>query len=219
MNMSKTSAEKDLVVMRSAPEAATFRTDIYGWVSRGGIFYGDNEDIARYAGCTHVECNRCGKPVEKRWLACDGCRDLADIEQFEKRDRKDWDGIAMLYSQRTDEYYSDFDAILDAMSDDDETITLADMRLMVCEPCMPLPLNSDFFEDCFAEDHDESDLPKEIWDAMDAFNAVLGAMTPLSWSPGKFALDLNGPVVKAIIGATPTPLAQDAGSLVDGDRG
>ena len=190
------------IVMRDSPEAATYRTDIKGWVSRDGFYYGDgetNEATARYAGCTHVACKRCGKPVEKRWLACDGCRDLMDIERFEKMPRADWDGESMLYSNARDTYYNGLEDALDALEDGQ---TLADLRLVICTPNRGSPLTSDYFEDEWPEDGDDGSLPDEVYAAMDAFNAAIAAMRPLSWSPGKHALDLDGPVVKAIAKAT-----------------
>ncbi len=199
MPASKT--EQKQVVMRDSPEAASYRTDIKGWVSRDGFFYGDgdtNEATARYAGCTHVACNRCGAPVEKRWLACDGCRDLMDLECFEKMPKADWDGESMLYSKARDTYYNGLEDALDAL---EEGQALADLLLVICTPNRGSLLTDEYFADEFPEYGDSSSLPDEVWAAMEAFNAAVQAMRPLSWSPGKFALDLDGPVAKAILKA------------------
>ena len=40
-------------------------------------------------------------------------------------------------------------------------------------------------------DDDEGELPDSLYDAIDAFNAAVEKAGPLSWSPGKFALDLT----------------------------
>lgn len=61
------------VIMRDSPEAASLQT-VSGWVSRHGRFFGSDESIARYDGCTHVACSRCGAATEKRWTACTECR-------------------------------------------------------------------------------------------------------------------------------------------------
>ena len=45
------------IVMRDSPESAQYRTDLKGWVSRDGFYFGDGpqgERTARYAGCTHA---------------------------------------------------------------------------------------------------------------------------------------------------------------------
>ena len=60
--------ETEKIVMYDSPEAATYRTDIKGWVSRDGHFYGDNgpsaEHGARWSGCTHMNC-KCGTSMRK----------------------------------------------------------------------------------------------------------------------------------------------------------
>ena len=38
------------IVVYNSPEAATYRTDIKGWVSRNGLYCGQDEDLARYKG-------------------------------------------------------------------------------------------------------------------------------------------------------------------------
>jgi len=182
------------IIMRDSPEAATYRTDITGWVSRDGFFYGDgdtNKATARYAGCTHVSCSGCGVAVEKRYVRCTACQAVVAAELFAKRPRAAWDGEAMLYSDRTEDYYADLDAVVDAINDMDVPVSLADMRLIICEPNRGDFITDDHFADALPEDDDSSVLPQEVWDAMDAFNKVIAGIRPLSWSPGKFALDLD----------------------------
>ena len=177
-------------VLRDSPEAATYRTDIAGWVSRHGRYYGENESTARWDGCTHVACEKCGTPTEKLWLACEGCRDLSTIDRYAKRPRKAWDGEAMLFSERTGAYYRDMDDVQLEIDCTDEPVTIADMMLVICDPNHGRPLTGDYFEGEFAEDEDESSLPTDVWAAMEAFNEAISEMQPLSWSPGKFAIDL-----------------------------
>lgn len=173
----------ETMVMLDSPEAASLRT-VTGWVSRTGHFYGNNERAARYDGCTHVACNRCGKPVEKRWTACAGCRDLGDAERYEARPRQIWDGQAMLYSEARDEYFSDIDCANDAL---EEGQTLADLCLVICKPNYGRPLDDEYFCDELPEDGEPS---KALQEAMAAFNLALSEEPPMSWSPGKFALEI-----------------------------
>jgi hypothetical protein len=174
------------LILDTDPEAATYRTDIKGWVSRDGIFYGDgpaNERTARYAGCTHRACNRCGKPTEKHWLRCNGCRDLADRERHEAKPTAEWNGSDYLYSEALDEYFPDLDEVDDRL---EEGQTLADLMLVICTPNHVRPLESDY---CCDELADDGDLPSEVEEAMDAFNKAVAGIV-LSWSPGKYALKL-----------------------------
>ena len=87
-------AETKEKVMLDSPEAATFRTDIKGWVSRDGIFYGDKPDserIARWAGCTHRKCEDCGADSPKSYTICEKCRTNKRDGVYAGREDKDWD--------------------------------------------------------------------------------------------------------------------------------
>lgn len=81
-------------------------------------------------------------------------------------------------------YYSDpADAIEDA-----ENEGVGEPMLLICEPEYVRPIENDYFQDQLPEDED--DLPCEIAEAMDAFNAAVSGVI-LSWVPGEFALDLE----------------------------
>ncbi len=184
-------AEKT-IVMRDAPEAATLRA-VTGWVSRNGHFYGNNEDAARYDGCTHVACRHCGKPVEKAWTACRACRDVAEDAKYEAMPRKAWDGVAMLYSQARDEYFADLDGAEDVL---EEGETLDVLQLVICEPNHGRRLEEDYFCDELAED---GEVPDCLIGAIEAFNAAINKAPPLSWSPGKWALDTSALTANTLI--------------------
>ena len=73
-------------ILFDAPDAAHYQTGIKGWVSRQGHYFGDgpqSEDMARYDGCTHVACRKCGAPTKKGWTACNSCREDAEIAENE----------------------------------------------------------------------------------------------------------------------------------------
>lgn len=190
-------AEQEMI-LDTDPRAATYRTDIKGWVSRTGMFYGDgpsNEQTARYAGCTHRACERCGKPCEKHWLKCADCRAILDRERFAKRPQAEWNGSDYLYSEALDEYFPDLSEAEDRL---EEGQTLADLMLVICEPNHVQPLNDDYCCDQMSDDGD--DLPAAVTDAMDAFNKAVAGIV-LSWSPGKFALRLDSASgVKTVVG-------------------
>lgn len=174
------------IVMRDSPEAAQYRTDLKGWVSRDGFYFGDGstgEQTARYAGCTHVPCKRCGTPTPKLYTQCQGCRDLSYIAKYEAMPRAEWDGKALLYSEARDQYYSTPD---DAAEDLEEGQTLADLRLVICTPNYVRQLEPDY---CYDDLPEDGDVPDEVAEAMEAFNEAVAGIV-LSWSPGKTALAL-----------------------------
>jgi hypothetical protein len=178
---------KNIIVMRDAPEAATFRTDLSGWVSRHGRFYGDDssaEDMARYDGCTHVGCKNCGKPCQKSYTACDVCSKRLDQKRFDARPKKEWDGVSMLYSESKEIFYSSPEEAEDDLAEDQ---TLHSLNLRICEP-ERARIDVDDFEDILIEDEDA---PDYLLNAINAFNATMKANPPLSWSPCKYALLLD----------------------------
>ena len=64
--------------------------------------------------------------------------------------------------------------------------TLADLRLVICEPNYVRQLEPDY---CCDELPDDGDVPDEVAEAMEAFNTAVAGIV-LSWSPGKKALAL-----------------------------
>src|SRR5690554_954202 len=115
--------------MYDSNEAAQIKT-VTGWVSRTGQFWGDNEDAARYSGCTHKPCRDCGVPVEKGWLICASCRSKSHREKWENMPFKDWGGEP-LYCMASGEYYWSEDDIEYALDDGRE---VCDLMLVICEP-------------------------------------------------------------------------------------
>ena len=177
------------IVMSDSSDAAQYRTDIKGWVSRCGHYFGDgpnSEEIARRDGCTHTACAQCGIPTRKGHPLCPECRALAWIAQYESMPRAEWDGKAMIYSDAMDKYYNSPN---DAAGDLENGQTLADLRLVICEPNYVRQIERDFCEDEMPED---GELPDEVYEAMEVFNKAVADIV-LSWSPGKFALAVPKP--------------------------
>jgi len=172
------------IVMSDSPDAAQYRTDIKGWVSGRGRYFGDgpnSEEIARRDGCTHTACAQCGRPALKGFSACPDCRELAYIASYDAMPRAEWDGKAMIYSDAKDKYYNSPD---DAEDDLDDGETMTDLRLVICEPNYVRQINQDF---CYDELPEDGDIPDEVAAAIDEFNRAVSGIV-LSWSPGKFAL-------------------------------
>lgn len=169
------------IVMFDSDEAAQPYT-MTGWKSRNGFFY-DNEQVARYDGCTHRKCNECDEPASKGYTVCDKCRARKEVERYNAMPVADWDGKTMLYSDARDEYYGDMDGAEDVL---EEGETIESLRLIICKPNCVRPLDSEY---CLDDLPDDMDLPDAISEAMDAFNKTVAGIV-LSWSPSKFALKL-----------------------------
>ena len=172
-----------MIVLPTDPTAAEYRTDIEGWVSRRGAFFGPGdggETAARYHGCTHVTCSRCGEGCSKGGAMCRKCLSDWAAEDYAKMPQRAWDGEAPLYSDAMDRYYSSIEEAEDDMAPGQ---SLDDLRLIICEPVYA-KLSADYFSDEIAED---GDYPDELLDAVDEFNRRM-ATCILSWRPGDYAV-------------------------------
>ena len=176
------------VILPGDPRAATWKT-VSGWVSRDGRFYGGEERAARYAGSTHAICYTCGVTCRKGYTKCEKCIEACKDEQWAKMERREWDGAQMLYSQTADGWFASPDEALDWMADDEERPqTLEEMRLVLGDPVGVRPLDGSYCADQLADDCEE---PKEVAEAMDAFNRAVSGIV-LSWRPGKYAWKIDG---------------------------
>jgi hypothetical protein len=175
-------------VAYNSPEAAQTKT-VTGWVDRHGRFWGNDEHMARWSGCTHAPCADCGAATEKLYTVCQGCRDLRALKRFEALPRAPWDGSSMLYSDAFDAYFSDLEEVYEFLADQDESVTIEDLRLVICRANRAHALDGSEWSDALPED---GDLPEALVAALDQLNAVIAQLEPLSWSPGKTALDVAG---------------------------
>jgi hypothetical protein len=176
---------QDEIILDTDPRAAEFRT-VQGWVSRDGRFFGDNEDAARYSGCTHRKCRDCDNPARKSWLICDACRARVDREKHAGRKVEPWDGTTMLFSNAMDEYFWDAESLADELHE--RGMRAEDAMIVLCDPIYPKQIDpDDYYSDELPED---GDVPEEIAKAFDALNAILEKQPPLSWYPGNVAVDV-----------------------------
>jgi hypothetical protein len=178
------------VVLPSDPEAATYRTDIRGWVSRTGLFYGEGtgaEASARYDGSTHNVCDKCSAPAERPYTLCAACIGLKADAKWAAMPRAPWDGKSMLYSTTADRYFADLGEAEDWLEDqDDESRTLEDLRIVICKPRYVTPLHYGAWDEWATED---GQVPAEIQAAVDVFNAATVGVV-LGWWPGDTAVQL-----------------------------
>ena len=174
--------EPTKIILSTSDEAATYRTDIKGWVSRTGRYYGENEHLARYDGCTHRPCADCGEPAPKSYILCDACRHKADVARWESLPLVEWDGETPLCEFYGDRYFFSEDDVYDYADGIDEKVS--ELRLVVCAPNYAQEVDADYWCDDLPED---GELPAWLEDAVEQLNKVILAHRdePLSWFPGK----------------------------------
>ena len=171
-------------VLKTSDEAAKFVTDISGWVDRHGRFFGKEEDMARWSGCTHIVCPDCGNPTPKGYTICKGCREKKAVERYEAKERKQWDGETPLYSEFADEYFFSEDS-LNGYVEFGETKQA--LRLVICEPIYLKEIDEDHFCDELPED---GELPEDVFSVLEELNKTIREQKPVSWMPGEYAADL-----------------------------
>lgn len=177
-----------LIIFSDSSEAARFEIGISGWVSRDGRFYGDNEDLARYAGSTHRKCE-CGEVYTKNYY-CQKCSDTKERERFSKMPVVEWDGSAMLYDQNTDKYFSSIDEVIEHYEYEDTVLNSA--MIIVCEPNYAREVESDYWCDELPEDTSFEEcggVDAETVELLEKLNAKL-KNTILSYSPGTNRVDV-----------------------------
>ena len=177
-------------ILYDSPEAASQKT-LTGWVSRHGHFYGDNEHLARYDGCTHRLCSFCGDGLaNKAYLACDRCRDAQAAKNWEKMPVAEWDGKTPFCLHDGDTYFFNAEDFYEWCEDNEQPPE--EVHLVLCAPVYFSEVDEDHWADQLPED---GGLPGEIADALEAFNAVIRAYKkPSCWNPTKTRIVMKAEV-------------------------
>lgn len=172
------------MIMYDSPEAATYKTDIEGWVSSDGIYCGkgkQGENAARYRSATHRKCEHCDNIVKTHsYTSCESCRSKKIVENYLKKPYKEYDGSLVVISN-DDKYFPDEDAIIDYLEENE----LESVDLLFCEENNFNQIDSDYWADIMPEDSD-GELPKALQEALDNLNNVIKGLPPCSYSPGGF---------------------------------
>jgi hypothetical protein len=177
--------ENEMIVLETSDEAAHFVTGLSGWVSRSGRFWGADEHMARWEGCTHTTCG-CGKIMERGWTKCPECRKKAADERFNAMPKKEWDGETPITLLGGDEYFFNREQLKE-WCEDWET-TPDKLQLVICEPNYACEIDSDFYCDDLPEDQSLEDVAPELADKISEVNKYIRDKKPiLSWGPGKIA--------------------------------
>ena len=172
------------MILTGDDRAATFKTNISGWVSRHGRYFGDDERTARYDGATHSLCSGCGKQIEKARTICHDCAHLNNVLKYGKMEKIKWDKKTPLYSRAADEYFFGEDELSDFLEESEEW-KLDSLMLVICRANEFRQIDEDFFCDELPEDSD-GDIPDTVFTAMDAFNKAMVSAGAASWSPSKY---------------------------------
>ncbi|WP_114110648.1 hypothetical protein [Thalassospira xiamenensis] len=177
-------------ILYSSPEAAQLK-QVTGWVSANGHFYGDNEHLARWAGCTHILCNECGQHEHsKSWTCCDACRAKHEIARYEDKPFKAWEGEP-LFSHSHDRYFFDGDELLEFSLE--HAVLPGEMRLSICEPDTLQMVDFDeIWTDRLPEDMHLGDMAPELAEALAKVNDAIQHTKPvLGWNPGRFRTNVT----------------------------
>lgn len=179
---------EEKIILAESDEAAKFVTGLSGWVDKNGVFWGQLEDMARYASATHNRCEDCKEAIIRRsYRYCVDCIEKKDIERYSKLERKVWDGESYLHSDRDDVYFADYDQLNDYI-DEHQIENIDSLRLIICEPEYLIELDADYWADDLPED---TELPNSVLSAIETLNAALKDAGIVSWHPGKFAAIIN----------------------------
>lgn len=164
-------------------DQAAKQVTVTGWVSRQGRFYGDNEHLARWDGCTHMTCE-CGAVHEKGWTICETCRRKAKDVRYAALPVVEWDGKTPLCLFDDDKYFFSEDEVLDYC--EEEGVAPSNLQLVVCEPQYAHQVDPDEeYQDLMPEDQYMADVAPEIVEAFNALNeAIEKCDKPLSWVAG-----------------------------------
>jgi len=169
------------MILYDSPESAHFVSGISGWVSRDGRFFGDNEHLARYCGCTHIKCKTCGH-IHAHNSYCEPCAKVRIEERFSTYERKEWDGETPLSINGTDVYFFDSDELQNWLKDNDEQ--LENLQLVLCKPISMNHLDEDYFLENL---HEDAEIPEPLQEAIDHLNEIIRSLPTQCWEPDKYA--------------------------------
>ena len=174
-------------ILNTSYEAARYVTNIEGWVDSQNRFWGKDEKMARWSGCTHIICPKCGRPTPKNYTICENCREEKAIERYNLKERRKWDGKTPLYSEATKEYFFFDEGSIDCHFAEylkDREYLFRSLRLVICEPIPLRQIDEEYFCDDLPED---GDIPDEVASALEDLNRIIRDQKPVSWEPGKYA--------------------------------
>ncbi len=171
------------MILDTDKESAKYVKNIEGWVSNKGHFYGIDEEQARWDGCTHVTCEDCGEPVDKKRhrTCCETCINKRDDERYFARPEKKWDGEEPLFSYLLDEYFFSEEDMLDHM--DWAGVKAKDLKLVICEEEEVLFLEADYWDSSLPDGYE---IPDNVQDIIDQLNDAMQNQVEKTWVPSQY---------------------------------
>jgi len=187
----KPMTKTDKIIMYESDEAAVYHKDLKlsGWVGGNGEFYGKDENMARYCNSTHRKCE-CGQIHGKGWTCCEKCREINRNERFEKlqvMEAGTWGYPIVTFDG--EEYFWDSEAMIEYCVS--AGIKPSELRLCSTERATFPEIDDDYFQDVYAEDQDQDDLPDAVIDAIVAFNEVMKNNEPNCWTQADSRIQLS----------------------------
>lgn len=191
--------EEEKQILYNSDQSAVYEErKLKGWwtIAQGGtgkpVFWGKDEHMARWDGCTHMLCKECGENIHsKSWTCCKVCRSKHADEKYNKYEKQKWDGESPICIFEGDTYFFDGIEELDVYCDD-LGIKKEDLQLLHCVPVeLPTYDVMDMLEGCLCDEHTINDIPSDIVDAVDFLNSILAESKPLSWVPTNIAVELE----------------------------
>lgn len=169
-----------------------FRTNIKGWVSSDGRFWGNGEDaegMARYHECTHKTCD-CGNTMEKLYTKCSSCRSVASGERYKALEFKEWDGKAPLCLWNDDKFFFDSDQLEEWLEDQENDGS--GYRFVLAEKGKMSGVNINEINDEYrTEDEDLTDFHPEIAAKVKELNDLIENTEPRIWFASKIRTDIT----------------------------
>jgi len=172
--------EDKKIILYDSPEAATFKTGISGWVDAGGRFWGKDEHMARYSGCTHVLCQGCGAPSEKGWTHCEGCRVKRSDENYQALPFKKWHGEEAICTWDGHHYFFNEEDLIEFLYENE--FNGSDVQLVFCEPIEYREIDYNYWGD---DAHEDWEPPKKLVEAVEKVNDLIRELKPHSYTAGK----------------------------------
>ena len=180
------------MIMYDSPQAAHYRTDIKGWVSSEGMYYGENEHLARWAGSTHQKCE-CGNVYERGRTRCNSCDSKLRHEKYTTFPMVEWDGSTPVCTFDDDKFFFDECSLLDWMGElkweaEQSGEGLPIVELVLCEPHSLGYVDVDHWADDLPED---GELPSEVQEKLDELNAAIKRAPVASWWAGTTRINID----------------------------
>ena len=178
-------------VLYASDEAAQLVT-VTGWRSRTGRFYGSDEHLARWDGCTHQICE-CGAEMPRGFTKCNTCIEKDRLAKYEAMPFQEWDGTTPLTFFDDDDYFFDQEEVEQYCEDND--LQLSDLRLVICVPQFAEELDpNEYLADILPQELYLSDIDPKLEEAFETLNKVIRERKkPISWTMGKFRTTLQSP--------------------------